>query len=78
MNDEINTVSKKILLLAQENEKARLLVTDKGAGGEYDKINCGIGCNVLHTRGYNDGFFITCDESTCYEDGSSNNGLTRS
>lgn len=28
-----------------------------------------------YDRGYNDGFFITCDESTCFEDGSPNNGL---
>jgi hypothetical protein len=40
-----------------------------------------VGWNMQYTpyeRGYNDGFFITCDESTCFEDGSSNNGLTKS
>ena len=45
----------------------------KGVGGEYDNINCGIGWNMQCTpyeSGYYDGFFITCDESTCFEYGS--------
>ena len=48
----------------------------KGVGGEYDNINCGIEWNMQCTpyeRGYNDGFFITCYESTCFEEGSPNN-----
>jgi len=37
LNDEINAISKKILLLAQENELARLLMTVPGIA--YSKRN---------------------------------------
>jgi hypothetical protein len=38
LNDEISTVSKKILLLAQEDEIARLLMTVDGIG-YYSAVN---------------------------------------